>query len=209
MQSYLPHNRQVMAKDVITAPGKDLESFLKELSYDLKRRKVEYLNVGLFNKETEPIGMIEIKGQSSWVVFDVNQIIELAWKHKAYGICFLHNHPCASMESPDLTPSQNDFLTLRKIFDIIKDDDMKFLGSWITSNSHLTEILNYYCKNSIKREGELFFSDFDISTFLTLQLRETYDSLTKSNLLQISWFNLFSSYIDRCKLVFNIIRIKY
>lgn len=198
-----------MANNVIAAPGKDLESFLKELAYDLKRRKIEYLNVGFLNEENVPIGMIEIKGQSSWVGFDVNQIIEVARKHKAYGICFVHNHPVASKESPDLTPSQNDFLSLRKILDIINDCELKFFGSWITSNSHLTEILNYYSKNSRNKDAEQLFSDVDISTFLTIQLRETYDTLTKSNLIQLSWFRLFTWNIAYSLFVFQIVRIKY
>lgn len=198
-----------MSNSLISAPGKSLEEFLKELAFDLRKRKIEYLNVGLFNKDFEPIGMLEIKGHSSWVEFDQNKIIELARKYKAYGICFLHNHPCSAKESPYLIPSENDIQALKKILKTIENNDLNFLGSWITSNSHLTEIFNYCVNNSFIVNKESYFDESDKDTFLTPYLRQSYENLTKSDLTQTSFFTLFTEYLSRNKFSFSIVRARY
>jgi DNA repair protein RadC len=85
-----------MSKVILGAPGNDLKSFLNHISFDLKKRRIEYFVVGFFNANDQPIGMIETKGRSSWVECNSNKIIDTARKLKATGVCLLHNHPCKS-----------------------------------------------------------------------------------------------------------------
>ena len=82
-----------MANTITHAPGENLKTFVKHISYDLKRRKVEYSIVGFFNSNGQPTGMIESRGRTSWVEINIAQVIDMARKLSANGICLMHNHP--------------------------------------------------------------------------------------------------------------------
>lgn len=199
-----------MANSIVSAPGKDLETFITTIACDLKKRKIEYLIIGLFNNETVPIGMEEIRGRSSWVDFEISHIIELARKYKATSICLLHNHPCSPSETPNLSPSSADYKSLKHLLEEIDDASIGFLGSWITSNGKFTEILNYYNDIGQKTLGnDVCLTDEIVSKFLTLELKDKYKKIVKAELVHVSWFLLFTEYLGRSKYSFNILRFKY
>lgn len=198
-----------MAIKVIPAPGNDLESFLKTISYDLTKRKIEYLIIGFFDKNVIPIGMMEIKGKSSWVDFDLREIMDISKLYNVSSICFLHNHPIEKNEAANLLPSKEDYISLKGFIEKNIDNNLLFLGSWITSGGKFNEILNYYLERNIQDKYEIIFSDHEIAKYLTFQLKDTYTKLTKTPLLYTSWFELFTEYFGDNKYVFNVIRNRY
>ena len=198
-----------MGNIIIGAPGNDLKTFVNHISFDLKKRKVEYSVVGFFNGNGQPIGMIETKGRSSWVECSSNQVIETARKLKASGICLLHNHPRNVKESPCLKPSTADISFLREFISALDGTGLKYLGSWITSNGHLTETLHtIQTKNNPEIDTSLF-SDSEITSLLTPDLKDTIQQLTKTLLLQVNWYNISETYLYNNKVEFKVKSIKY
>lgn len=195
---------------ITNAPGTNLESFLKSISFDLKRRKLEYLIIGCFNKDMTPIGMIEVKGRSNFVGFNLDELLDQAKKIRSVGVCLLHNHPTAAHTQANLEPSKEDLASLKTFIEKLKEFDLNYLGDWIASNSHIVEILNTYNDSKkLQMENPNLFSDIDITTSLQPSLNEVIKGITKNELMHQSWFRLSTEYIGQSKFVFNVMRVKY
>jgi hypothetical protein len=198
-----------VSKVIIGAPGKDLKSFISHISFDLKRRRVEYLVVGFFNDNGQPIGMIENKGKASWVECNSNHIIETARKLKATGVCLLHNHPRSVREAPNLKPSDEDISFLKDFIPALDGTGLTYLGNWISSNGHLTEILySLQAKNELKNIDNQF-SDAVIASLLTPELKFNIQQLTKTLLLQVNWYRITEKYFKGSKVEFIVKSLKY
>ncbi len=198
-----------MKTTILVAPGNDLISFLSHISYDLKKRRIEYSVIGFFNSDGQPMCMIENKGRSSWVECDSKQIIDVALEIKATGLCFIHNHPSSLKEQPDLKPSEADLSFLKDLITSLEGTGLGYLGCWITSNGHLNEILYSLHKNKTTTPFNDFFTDTIFATLLTPNFKNVVESLTKTELLQLNRYKISSVYIDECRIVFNIRRYKY
>lgn len=198
-----------MKTTILEAPGNDLISFLSHISYDLKKRRIEYSVIGFFNSDEQPICMIENKGRSSWVECDSKQIIDKALGIKATGLCFIHNHPSSLKEQPNLKPSETDLSFLKGLITSLEGTGLGYLGCWITSNGHLNEILYSLHKNKTTTPYNDFFTDTLFATLLTPNFKNVVESLTKTELLQLNSYRISSVNIDECRIFFNIRRLKY
>jgi hypothetical protein len=195
---------------ITSAPGTNLVSFLKSISFDLKRRKLEYLIIGCFNKDITPIGMIEVKGRSNFVGFNLDELLDQAKMIRSFGVCLLHNHPTVVHNHANLEPSKEDLASLKTFIEKLKEFDLNYLGDWIASNSHIVEILNIYNNSKkLQLENPNLFSDIDITTSLQPSLLDVIKEITKNELTHRSWFRFSTEYIGQSKFVFNVIRIKY
>lgn len=197
-----------MANLLMQAPGSNLKDFIKHLSYDLARRKVEYAIVGFFNSNSQPIGMIETRGRTSWVEVNIVQVVEMALKLNASGVCLVHNHPRSIKESPDLKPSEADIASLREFATRLDGTGLAYLGDWIVSNGHLVEIL-HAIQSKRSPEFESPFSDKEVATLLTPDLVDVIHELTKTALLQVDWYNIAEKYLFKNKVEFKIKRFTY
>lgn len=197
-----------MANQLMQAPGSNLKDFIKHLSYDLARRKIEYAIVGFFNTNGQPIGMMETRGRTSWVEVNIGQVVETALKLNASGICLLHNHPRSIKEAPNLKPSDADIASLREFTTRLDGTGLTYLGDWIISNGHIAEILHTV---QAKRSPEFDspFSDKEVATLLTPDLVDVIHELTKTALLQVDWYNISEKYLFKNKVEFKIKRFTY
>jgi len=198
-----------MANSITHAPGDNLKTFVKHISYDLKRRKVEYSIVGFFNSNGQPIGMIETRGRTSWVEINIAQVIDTARKLNANGICLMHNHPRGIKESPDLTPSNADIASLRAFITELDGTELQYLGDWIVSNGHIVEILHTIQSKKNPEIDLLLFSDEEVTSLLTPGLTDAIQELTKTALLQVNWYNISDKYLFNNKVEFKIKSFKY
>jgi len=193
---------------IISAPGKDINEFIRHLTNDLRTRRVEYAIIGFINSQGQPIGMIEEKGRTSWVGFDLSNIIETALKLKATGLLLLHNHPVASKDNAQLLPSNEDINLLKEMLGRIESAGLEYCGFWITSNGHVAEIL-YQIQYSKILTSQEKISEIDINRFLSVDLKNIVISLTKTSLLQIYWYKIKEIYITRHKYLAHILKIRY
>jgi len=198
-----------MSKVILGVPGNDLKSFLNHISFDLKKRRIEYFVVGFFNANDQPIGMIETKGRSSWVECNGSKIIDTARKLKATGVCLIHNHPRSVKESPNLKPSQEDLSFLRNFITSMEGTGIKYFGNWITSNGHLNEVLYTIQKNNTSEPFNDLFSDSELASLLTPELKNVVELLTKTLLLQVNWHKISSKYFQGNKVEFIVKSFKY
>lgn len=198
-----------MANSVVHAPGSNLKDFVKHISYDLKRRKIEYSIVGFFNSNGQPTGMIETRGRTSWVEINTTRVVDMARKLNAGGICLLHNHPRGIKEPPDLKPSGADIASLREFVTELDGTGLQYLGDWIVSNGHIIEILNtLQCSKNPEIDSSQFTGE-EYATLLTPELTDAIQELTKTALLQVNWYNISKKYLFKNKVEFKIKNIKY
>jgi hypothetical protein len=198
-----------MANSLVQAPGSNLNEFVKNISYDLKRRKIEYSIVGFFNSNGQPMGMIETRGRTSWVEINITQIIDMARKINASGICLIHNHPRGIKESPDLKASIADISSLRTFITELDGTGLQYLGDWIVSNGHIVETLHTIQSRKNPEVGSSVFSDEEVATLLTPNLADAIQELTKTALLQIDFYSIFEKYLFKNKVEFKIKCFKY
>ncbi len=153
--------------------------------------------------------MIENKGRSSWVECNSNKIIETARKLKACGLCLLHNHPRSVKDSPNVKPSQEDITFLREFINSIEGTGLKYLGNWITSNGHLNEILYNIQNNKNTGSESVIFTDSELASLLSPELKSVIQILTKTLLLQVNWHRISDKYFQGNKVDFIVKSFKY
>ncbi len=128
----------------VLSPGDTLQDFLDRLTTDLSRKKTEWFIVGLF-ENLIPRHMIEIKGRTSWVIYNQKKIIATAKELKANTLITLHNHPSSAITGAHLTPSKSDMESAYSFYCQCKNAGLDFIDDFIISgncySSHLTKSL--------------------------------------------------------------------
>lgn len=177
-----------MNNDLQVCPGNSLQSFLMHVAYDLKRRQIEYLITAYFDENGSPKLMRQVTGRTSWVTSSITEIIEEAKTLKASGICLVHNHPARIEEKPSLTPSSEDINHQRQFLDACQKNNLSYLGDWIVSKGHFTEILYHTLQIALKGQDASF--EQGIYNALPPFLRETIETLTKSSVVVFDLYDI-------------------
>lgn len=126
---------------LLPAPGKDAQEFLTKITIELSRKRTEYLIVGLLDEKNAPLYMLELRGRSVWVDYDVERILDEAIEVDAASIVCIHNHPTPSGFDPDLKPSEQDISSGFSFYIRCKRKGLNFLGDFIVSKGCYEEFL--------------------------------------------------------------------
>ena len=177
-----------MANDLYACPGNSLASFLKAAANDLKRRQLEYLIIAFFDENGYPRAMKQLTGRSSWVSSSLSDILAEAKEIKAAGICLVHNHPVMASEKPQLVPSETDIEFQRSFFKACCENNLSYMGTWIVSKCHFTEILYHTLKTAQKGQDDL--TDHDIYNSLLPTLKDSIAALTKPLVVVLDWYDI-------------------
>jgi hypothetical protein len=197
-----------MSTKIILAPGSSLSDFVRHISHDLSRRRIEYAIVAFFDENSQPIGMIETKGRTSWVEISIKDIVETAINLKAHGVCLLHNHPRSIKEAPDLIASDADISVVNEFTTLLDAAGIVYLGSWIVSNGKVTEVL-YDLYSGKVLDSNLLFSEKEIAAIFTRDLINAIEDLTKTDLLQMEQYQISQKYLSGNRINFMVRRFKY
>lgn len=180
-----------MSSDLQVCPGTSLESFIRAIAYDLKRRRIEYFIIAYFDLKGFPMAMREISGRTSWVSYSTNEIIDGAKQLEASGVCLVHNHPVSAGESPSLQPSTQDIRSQLGFLSACGDNGLTYLGSWIVSKGLISEVL-YSARELARRlpSSEIEFDSSELSRGITSEFAASVDALTKPAVIRSDWYKI-------------------
>ena len=123
------------------APGENTQEFLRMIAIELSRKKTEYLVIGLLDEKDVPLYMLEMKGWSVWVDYNIERILDKALEVNAASIVCIHNHPTFSGSGPDLEPSEADISSGYSFYVRCNRRGLNFLGDFIVSKGECKEFL--------------------------------------------------------------------
>lgn len=123
------------------APGKDVQEFLRMITIELSKKRTEYLIVGLLDERNSPSYMLELKGRSVWVDYNIEEILRKAIEVNASNIVLVHNHPTFSKSLPNLEPSEQDISSGYSFYLRCTRKGLNFLGDFIVSKGYYKEFL--------------------------------------------------------------------